>query len=156
MNITHAQSLVALPTRARGTAGAVTLAVCALIASVQLGCDTTKAPYAGSPDAITRATYPDVTVDGSLEGTTAIDYPSIVFTPTSADRPASVSVPMRSRADWDQIVMYQFRWFDAQGRQVGESQWRKEVLPARRNAMLKANALTSTAIAWRLDVQRGQ
>jgi len=135
---------------------AALVALAAIAFAALTGCDTTKAPYPGSPDAITRATYPDVTVDGSLEGTTAVDYPSITFTPGTADRPASVNVPMRSRADWDQVVMYQFRWFDAQGRQVGNSQWRKEVLPARRNAQLTANALTSAAIAWRLDVQRGQ
>ncbi len=141
---------------ARRIAPATCFTAAALALAALTGCDTTKAPYAGAPDAITRATYPDVTVDGSLQETTAVDYPSITFVAGTADRPASVNVPMRSRADWDQIVMYQFRWFDAQGRQVGESQWRKEVLPARRNAQLKANALTSAAVAWRLDVQRGQ
>lgn len=121
-----------------------------------VGCDKTKAPYGAAPDAVTKGNYPAVTVDGSLADTTAVDYPSIVFDQPTPDRPMSVTVPMRSRADYDQVIMYQYRWFDAQGRQVGQSEWRREVLPARRNAMLKANALNSSATAWLLDVQRGR
>lgn len=124
------------------------------LAAIAGGCDTTKAPYAAVPDPVTKETYPAVTLDGSLQETTAVDYSAIVFDPATPDRPMSVSVPMRSRADYDQVIVYKFRWFDAQGRQINETEWRREVLPARRNALLKANALNSTATAWRMDVQR--
>ncbi len=130
--------------------------VLSLSALTLVACDKTKAPYGAEPDAVTRSTYPSVTVDGSLSDTTAVDYPAIVYDQPTPDRPMSVTVPMRSRADYDQVIMYQYRWFDAQGRQVGQSEWRREVLPARRNAMLKANALNSSATAWLLDVQRGR
>ncbi|CAN5858954.1 hypothetical protein BH11PLA1_BH11PLA1_20950 [soil metagenome] len=135
---------------------AACLGALALGAAALTGCDSTKAPYNAQPDPVTRADYPAVTVDGALQKGLKVEYGSIVFTPVSAERPASIVVPVRSSSDDDQAVAYQFRWYDASGVQIGASEWRREMLPARRNVQFRSNATSERAVRWMLDIKRSE
>lgn len=115
------------------------------------GCDTGARPAAGvGQDPVA---YPNITTDGALQKFLKVDYTMIVFTPPAADRPLFVQVPVRNQADNEVALQYNFTFFAADGRQVGESGYRLAVLNGRRQEMLSANAITREATAWRLDIR---
>lgn len=138
----------------RATLGLRFLAVLALTtAALGTGCNTGPRPPAAVGNDPISGNYPKITIDGGLRQYFVAEYASIVVRQPSADRPLSVQVPGRSQADNEFIIQYNFTWFDAEGGKVGESGWRTENVPSRRQVMLSANAMMRSAVDWRLDVR---
>lgn len=116
-------------------------------------CDSGPRPPAGVGQDPVAGAYPRITIDGGLARFLVADYPAVVTRPATEDKPLWVQVPVRSQADNEFIIQYNFTWLDAQGVKVGESGWRTENMPSRRQMMLSANAMTKQAVEWRLDVR---
>ncbi len=124
-------------------------AALALTAAGLTGCDTTARPYGGRLDP--AQPYPKITPAPRLNNFIAFSEP--IVTPGVGDKPLHVVTPCRSTQDGITRVQYQYEWFDGVGRPVGESGWKYEVIPARTQVFLQANALSSNAKDWRLTVR---
>lgn len=124
-------------------------------ALVLSGCqqDQMKAPPGAQQDPFPGANYPRVAVEGQMQKWVAADYERVNVTDPTPDTPLRVDVPLRSLADLVMYAQYQFQWFDAQGRKVGESGWKAVTLEPRLQSILSANATTSKATDWRLEVR---
>ncbi len=129
------------------------VATASAILGASAGCSGPRPPAGAMPDPVTQNIYPAITVDGALQNFVAVDYPRIIADQPMADSPLNVRVPLRSQSDTDMTVQTQFTWYDAQGRQVGESGWRTVTLPSRRQVQLGAHAIVKEATQWRLDVR---
>ena len=125
------------------------LIILGLTAAILAGCDTTARPFGGRLDP--AQPYPKISVAPNLSHFVAFTEP--VVTPGTHDTPLHVVTPCRSTQDGITRVQYQYEWFDAQGRPVGESGWKYEVIPARMQIFLEANALSTDAKDWRLTVR---
>ena len=127
---------------------------CVLVSTLALalgGCNSARPPSSAHQDPVQP--YPNVTVDPSLEKYLAVDYGLIVAQPPTPDRPMFVQVPVRSQADNQFAIQYNFEFFGADNRRLGETGWKFDVLPARRQRMLTGNPITDKAVAWRLDIR---
>jgi uncharacterized protein YcfL len=132
------------------------LTLAGLITSLALvgGCaDPVKAPYAARPDTIGAAAYPQIAIDASAEPYVGVTYQRIVVDAPTGDKPLAVRVPVRSIADVRFAIQYEWRWFDAQGREVGRSGTQFQNMDPRMEQQLAGNALTSSATNWRLEIR---
>ncbi|VAX39443.1 hypothetical protein MNBD_PLANCTO03-765 [hydrothermal vent metagenome] len=120
-----------------------------LAAATLTGCDTTARPFSGRLDL--AQPYPKVSVAPNLYDFVAFTEPTV--TPGTNETPLHVVTPCRSTQDGITRVQYQYEWFDAQDRPVGESGWKYTVIPARAQVFLEANALSTDAKDWRLTVR---
>lgn len=141
-----------MPTLPHALRTPAVLAAAGLVA-LAVGCSGPRPPAGAVADPVMQTAYPAITVDGSIQNFVAVDYTKIIADQATEDRPLSVQVPLRSQADNEMTVQYQFTWFDGQGRQVGETGWRTATLPSRRQMQLQGNAITRSASQWRLDVR---
>jgi len=64
-----------------------------------------------------------------------------------------VSVPVRSLADNQAAIQYEFTWFDQDGRELRRGGWRFTVLEPRLQKQLQGNALDSRSAGWRLEIR---
>jgi uncharacterized protein YcfL len=136
--------------RTTATFAAATLAAFAVLS----GCDTGPRPPAGvGQDPVLVAQYPNITIDGPLQKFVVCDYNLIVTQAPAADRTMFVQVPLRNQADNEIALQYNFTWYAADGRQVGQTNWMTLTLPSRRQGMATGNAIVREAVAWRLDVR---
>lgn len=126
----------------------VVVAASALSVACQSG---VRPPYSASQD--DALPYPNITVDPGLQRFLVVDYPAIVEQPATVGRPLTIQVPLRSQADNEFDVQYNFEFFAADMTRVGETGWKRETLPSRRQKMLSGNAITPRATSWRLDVR---
>lgn len=116
------------------------------------GCDTVKAPASLSGDELPIGSYPRVSVLDGLEK--AIVGSPAAITPSSAQTPMRVTVPVRSVVDQGLNIQYQFEFFDAQGRPLQNQTGQKFVhLQPRLQVFLEANALDTHAADWRLTIR---
>lgn len=126
-----------------------------LVAAVGCGCaqDPAKTPYAAQPDPIGPNAYPQVVVDGLAAPYVAAVYQRIVVDEPTAERPLAVFVPVRSLHDYRFGIQYEFKWLDAQGREVGKSGSMYQAMDPRMEQQLKGNAMTLAATQWRLEIR---
>jgi uncharacterized protein YcfL len=131
------------------------IGVAVLIGPMLCGCqqDQMKGPPGAQQDPFPGANYPRVAVEGQMQKWVAADYERVIVTDPTPDSPLRVDVPLRSLADLEMYAQYQFQWFDAQGRKVGESGWKSVTLEPRLQSILSANATTSKATDWRLELR---
>ncbi len=99
------------------------------------------------------AQYPFIAVEAPLQRYVGVDDSGIVVDPPTESRPLHVTVPLRSLADNQMTVQYEFTWFDADGRDLGHSGWQFLALEPRLQRRLSGNSLTSKATRWRLEVR---
>lgn len=136
---------------------ATTMLATTMLAATSLAlsaCDTGPRPTPGVlQEPVPSANQPNITIDGSLQKFLVADYGLIVFKPASADSTLFVQVPVRSQADNQFSIQYNFTFFAADGRQVGETGHRLAVLDSRRQIMLSSNAIVREAVAYRLDIR---
>lgn len=126
----------------------------AAAAMTMSACDSgPRAPAGARPDPVTAGAYPNITVDGSLAKFIAVDYDSIVYQATTAERPMFVQVPARSQADNEYSIQYNFEFYSADKVKVGETGYKTITIPSRRQVQLTGNAITSRATLWRLDIR---
>lgn len=152
----RAQNLTRPLARAdRWRAGGRSLLAAGLIAAgAAPGCDTGPRPPAGVvQDPIVQAQYPNITIDGALQRFLAVDYTQIVYRKPTETTPVFVQVPARSQADNEFAVQYNFEFFDESGRKVGQTGYKLETIPSRRQVFMTGNAITQEAVAWRLDIR---
>ena len=129
------------------------LVIGAMLALILYGCDNVKAPPAAQLDPLPRSNYPAVTLEQGIDRHLVADYDNIVLREPTAESPLRVAVPIRTKADVQMRIQYEFRWFDENGMEIGRSGQRFEVVEPRRQVQLQANATTSKATRWRLEVR---
>ncbi|MBA4028370.1 MAG: hypothetical protein C0475_04440 [Planctomyces sp.] len=130
------------------------LAAGLLAAGAAPACDSGPRPPAGVvQDPIVQPQYPNITIDGALQRFLAVDYTQIVYRKPTETTPVFVQVPARSQADNEFAVQYNFEFFDETGRKVGQTGYKLETLPSRRQVFMTGNAITQAAVAWRLDIR---
>jgi uncharacterized protein YcfL len=124
---------------------------CAMFAG---GCDTVHAPSTPTLDKLPAQAYPKVAVlDGELARALAIDPSMVVVTPTDGNNPMSVSVPIRSLVDNTMRMEHCFIWFDAQGREVRRTVWKRQDIDPRVQIKLQSNAIDTRSVDWRLEIR---
>ena len=113
------------------------------------GCDT--APARIKPDPVLD--YPQKVALEGLDKAVVAARP--IVTPSTADRPMQVSVPLRSIVDGRALnVQYKFEFFDQNGRPLRTNLgWRFQKLEPRVQVFLEGNALETKAVDWRLQVR---
>lgn len=99
------------------------------------------------------AAYPVVSVEAGLKRYLGVDSERVVVDPADESRPMKVTVPVRSLADNQMSVQYEFTWFDEAGRELGRSGWQFLALEPRVQRSFSANSLTTRAKGWRLEVR---
>jgi uncharacterized protein YcfL len=118
-------------------------------------CDTVKAPAGVRQDPLHSTAYPQIVILGGLSEWIAGDRP--IIEPATPDKPMKVTVPIRSQADAGLNVQYQFTWFDAQGRPIGQPGGQRFVnIAPRTQVFLEGSPLETTAVDWRLEIRPGR
>lgn len=125
------------------------------IASLGLhGCNSAPPPYSPRQDPVSGNQYPKVVVESTLARWVVVDYPSITVDQPTNDRPLRVTVPVRSTAETTEMtIQYKYRWLDADGRPVGEADWRTTRISPRWQDRFVANSMTTKATDWRLEIR---
>ena len=114
--------------------------------------DTIKAPPSMAQDPLPGRAYPqNVAIEGLGK---VLVYGDPVVDPSTADRPMSVSVPVRSAGDDILNIQYRFQFFDAQGRPLKSNLgWRFMNLDPKVQVFLQATSLETAAEDWRLQIR---
>ncbi|MBL8746420.1 MAG: DUF1425 domain-containing protein [Phycisphaerae bacterium] len=129
--------------------GAMTLSV-AVSAG---GCDPQRRTPGVREDPQPTGSYPIVAVEPGLQRYLGVDSERVVVDPATESVPMKVSVPVRSLADNQMAVQYEFTWFDDKGREVGRSGWLFVMLEPRVQRHFSANSVTTRARGWRMEVR---
>lgn len=116
-------------------------------------CDTVRAPAGPGLDQLPTENYPKVYINPPTLAKVMVITPGTVVVDTPADRPMSVTVPLRSIADNSMRVQYRFLWFDDKGRPVREGEWIAEMFAPRVERRLQGNAIDLKSRDWRLEVR---
>ena len=130
------------------------LILLAMIGLVGLpGCnDPVKAPPAGRGDLVLPENYPRIIATQGLDKFLAFSRP--VITPTSPNQPMSVSAPVRSLHDRNELnIQYRYEWMDQRGQVLSDSGWRFAKLAPRVQTQLSGSARDVGATDWRLHVR---
>ncbi len=133
------------------TAGGAFLAVATILFGA--ACDRVKAPPMAMQDPLPGEAYPAVVLEGGIERSLVVDYDKIVSVAATSSTPLTVAVPIRSKADVQMRIQYEFRWFDEKHMEIGTSGLKFAVVEARRQIQLQGNSLTSKAKGWRVEVR---
>jgi uncharacterized protein YcfL len=119
------------------------------------GCST--APATPRQDPISAKQYPKVVVEGQLAQWLVVDYNEVLVDHATAEKPLRVTVPVRSLSTATEMtIQYKYRWLDADGRPVGEAEWRTVKISPTWQDRFTANALTTKASDWRLEIRSGR
>jgi uncharacterized protein YcfL len=131
------------------------VAVAAGVMGLVGGCRTTNdnVPFGARADGIAPEAYPGIAVEQPLQKFVVVDYPSVIVDRATAERPMRVQVPLRSTAYEQMSVQHNFTWYDAGGRQVGESGWRFVSLEPGLQTMLDGSARKLEAEKFRLEIR---
>ena len=134
----------------RPAAGSLLLITLALVLG---GCaDQIKAPPGPRRDPLPPGAYPQIVPLGGLAPWLYFDNPMV--TPSSADRPMQVTVPVRLVYDEPRDVQYGFQFFRADGRPLDTNKkWRWMHLEPRTQFFFEGNALETTAADWQLEIR---
>lgn len=117
------------------------------------GCDTMRGTPSPRVDPQPAQSYPKVAVpDPALARSLGVNPQTVVQT-SGSETPLTVVVPVRSLVDNVMRVQYRWLWFDAMGRQVGQTTWANESLGPRLEVRFQGNATTLDARDWRLEIR---
>jgi uncharacterized protein YcfL len=132
--------------------------VTACIAIVSIGwaagCTSTD-PYTAKTDPVPHYAYPQVETIGDANKHVLVSQPVVTG---GGHVPLSVSVPIRSNLSGrDLNVQYQFTFFDAVGNVVEpQMTWMPQRLLPRSQVMVRAAAIDTNAVDWRLSIRIGR
>ncbi|MEX0886357.1 MAG: DUF1425 domain-containing protein [Phycisphaeraceae bacterium] len=127
------------------------LLVLVVVLAAGAGCrDTTQAPPTMRQDPL-GGNYPRHVAIAGLDHALVVEEP--IVDASTATRPMSVTVPVRSVVDEPLSLQYRFRFLDERGRDLHDSGWRLERLEPRLQANLEANARQTAAADWRLEIR---
>lgn len=115
------------------------------------GCDTS--PPAGRPDAVAPGTYPrNIAMQGLQDG---VVFGEAIVTPGTDEKPMRVVQPIRSLVDYPINVQYRFQFLDANKMPLSNNQESQRFLnlPPRTERLLDANAPDVGATDWRLEIR---
>ncbi len=140
----------------------VSLSGFVLLSGMLIGCDSSKAPRTPAGDPLSSSGYPKVQVIGPqnmwpgerLDSWLFISSP--IVTPGTERSMMQVEYPVRSKAVKNIHVQYQFEFFDASGRKLGESGWHFVTLPPRTDTRMNGTALDPAAVDWRLNIKSAE
>lgn len=130
-----------------------------LISAVLLGgmpgCaqDKVRGPSTANIDQLAPENYPKLVIEEPALAKVMAVTPARVVVDRPADRPMSVTVPVRSIADNTMRVQYRYIWFDDKGREVRTGEWRREVFAPRVERQLQGAAVDMKSTDWRLEVR---
>lgn len=114
-----------------------------------VGCHSAKRPHEGQPDPLPPDEYPQIATLEGLKG-----YVVIGDVVTQQGPPLEVSVSVRARTDKELNVQYRFVFLDSKSLPLdADPDWRYITMPARTQAYMRANALDSNAVDWRLEIR---
>jgi uncharacterized protein YcfL len=130
----------------------IALSIVTSLAGGIVGCDHDKRPYAARRDPMNRADYPQIVIDENIEKFLLAGDPNVRG--GDADRPLSVTVPMRSNSEHEFAVQYRFEFFDRDGRPVrSQPDWHWVRVPPRQEKVFEGAALDTNAADWRLVIR---
>lgn len=119
------------------------------------GCaqDKVRGPSTANIDQLAPENYPKLVIEEPALAKVMAVTPARVVVDRPADRPMSVTVPVRSIADNTMRVQYRYIWFDDKGREVRTGEWRREVFAPRVERQLQGAAVDMKSTDWRLEVR---
>lgn len=118
-----------------------------------VGCDPQRVPPGARRDPLPAGGYPVITVEAGLQPFIGVDDANVKVTEGSIERPMTVSVPIRSLADNQAAIQYEFTWFDKEGRELRRGGWKFTALEPRLQKQLQGNAMDSQSAGWRLEIR---
>ncbi len=123
------------------------------LAFVAVGCggDRVKGPPGALRDPMRADAYPRIAVLEGLQRWLYFNDP--IVTPSTADKPMRVTVPMRLVYDAPREIQFRFEYFGADSRPLRSGGWRFRHLEPRTQIYLDGNALETQAADWRLEVR---
>lgn len=128
------------------------LALVALVfVAVSCGGDRVKGPPGALRDPLRANAYPRIAVLEGLQRWLYFSDP--IVTPSTADKPMRVTVPMRLVYDAPREIQFRFEYFGADSRPLRSGGWRFRHLEPRTQIYLDGNALETQAADWRLEVR---
>lgn len=132
-----------------------TFGLTGLVLASLAGCnnDPRMPPFGAQPDPIGPNAYPQVVTDPSANRFLSVVYERIIVDQSNGERPLAVQVPVRSMTDNRFGMQYEYKWFDAQGREVGKSGPMYMNMDPRLEQAIRGNAMTLAATNWRLELR---
>ncbi len=125
-----------------------------------VGCknDPIKGPFTPGADQLPKNQYPKVVVEVALARWLVVSEPIVAPAPNGG--PLTVNVPLRlTSVTPNQFARVQYRYIflDAAGVPLRtQSDWKYIRLEPRNQVFLQGNALDTTAVDWRLEIQSGR
>lgn len=115
------------------------------------GCDTIQAPPSPRGDPL-EGNYPtNVAIEG-LSDELVVERP--IVTPSTANVPMSVVVPVRSVTDDKLILQYRFIFLDARGRPLSQPpSWRYITVEPKLRIFMEGSALSTTAADYNIEIR---
>ncbi|MEX2214788.1 MAG: DUF1425 domain-containing protein [Phycisphaeraceae bacterium] len=120
------------------------------------GCnDPVKAPYGGQVDLLPASQYPNISIEDPILQKWLVFSPARVEPPfPQADRPVTVTQPIRNISDQGVAVQYRFEFFDANRTPIRtNTDFRLLHLPPRTELFMEATAGETTAREWRIIIR---
>ncbi|MEL6740111.1 MAG: DUF1425 domain-containing protein [Planctomycetota bacterium] len=129
------------------------LAALALVAALPACVTNDNVPPGARQDPVPGAAYPAIAIERPLQQFAVVDPEGIRIDRPTGTSPLRVSVPVRSTAYQQMSVQYRYLWFDGAGRPIGDSGWRFASLDPGLQSFFEANATTTRAEQYRLEVR---
>lgn len=132
---------------------AASLGACGLSA-----CQQQVYPATPRADPLPRANYPRIVVENALSPWLVVSEP--VVKPAVNNGPLTVTIPLRllsSTPDQYARVQYRFIFLDAAGLPLrSQTDWRFMRLEPQNQVFLQGNAIDTSAVDWRCEIQSGR
>lgn len=124
-------------------------------AALLAGCKADRSPAPGMGDpVIAPMNDPQITVIPIELREWLVFQPAIVTDRNDPDRPMQVEVPLRNTAEAQYLIDYRFTFYDINGREVEPVMgWRMQPLLPKQVVRLKAGALSTEAVDYRLEIK---
>lgn len=129
------------------------LILCITALAFVAACATSPDPSPGMPDPFPApGNNPKISVlDPNLQR--GIGFQTVTEIPPGA-APLTIQVPVRNLSNYEYIIDYRFLFQDASGLQLEPvMSWRSVTLLPKQVQVLRANALDTRAVDWRLEVK---
>ncbi len=116
-------------------------------------CDPQRQTPGAREDPQPTAAYPVVSVEAALRRYIGVDSERVMVDGATDSQPMKVTVPVRSLADNQMAIQFEFSWFDEGGREIGRSGWQFVLLEPRIQRHFSANSVTTRARGWRMEIR---
>lgn len=123
-----------------------------IIVSGAVSCRAVQ-PTAAPGDPVNAEDYAQIQIERDLRRWIVVDYDTINFVPATNVTPAKLTVPIRSVARRELRTQHRVLWFDDQGRQIGETDWKYAALESSVQTQFQANSISTDAADWRMQIR---